>query len=178
MHLLAISGSLRAGSTNTTLLKAAVAFAPDGVSLNFYGGLGDLPHFNPDLDKDLPPVAVAEFRTQLRKSAGVIISTPEYAHGVPGVLKNALDWLVASGEFYEKPVALFSASPRANYAQASLTETLTVMTARIVSEACIVVPLLGKNLDENEIISDPDHSRTIRSAFEAFVAAVGVAGKL
>ena len=177
MHLLAISGSLRVGSTNTTLLKAAVALAPDGVSLNFYGGLGDLPHFNPDLDRDPPPV-VAEFRTQLRKSAGVIISTPEYAHGVPGVLKNALDWLVASGELYEKPVALFSASPRANYAQASLTETLTVMTARIVSEACIVVPQLGENLDENEIIADPDYSRTIRSALEAFQVAVGVDGKL
>jgi chromate reductase, NAD(P)H dehydrogenase (quinone) len=178
MHLLAISGSLRVGSTNTTLLKAAVALAPDGVSLNFYGGLGDLPHFNPDLDRDPPPVAVAEFRTQLRKSAGVIISAPEYAHGVPGVLKNALDWLVASGELYEKPVALFSASPRASHAQASLTETLTVMTARIVSEACTVVPLLGKNLDENEIIADPDYSRTIRSALEALVVAVGVDGKL
>jgi chromate reductase, NAD(P)H dehydrogenase (quinone) len=178
VHLLAISGSLRPGSTNTTLLKAAVALAPDGVSLNFYGGLGDLPHFNPDLDRDPPPVAVAEFRAQLRKSAGVVISTPEYAHGVPGVLKNALDWLVASGELYEKPVALFSASPRANYAQASLTETLTVMTARIVSEACIVVPLLGKNLDENEIISDPDYSRTIRSALEAFALAAGRDGKL
>lgn len=116
---------------------------------------------------------VDEFRFHLRKSAGVIISTPEYAHGVPGVLKNALDWLVASGELYEKPVALFNASPRANYAQASLVETLTVMTARLVPEACIVVPLLGKDLDENKIIADQNYARTLRSALNAFAAAIG-----
>jgi chromate reductase len=168
MQILAISGSLRGASTNTTLLKAAAALVPEGVMLNLYDGLGDLPHFNPDLDKDPPHAAVDEFRFHLRKSAGVIISSPEYAHGVPGVLKNALDWLVASGELYEKPVALFSASPRANYAQASLMETLTVMTARVVSEASIVVPLLGKNVEENGIINDPDISRTLRSALIAF----------
>jgi len=168
MQILAISGSLRAASTNTTLLKAAAALVPEGVMLNLYDGLGDLPHFNPDLDKDPPHAAVDEFRFHLRKSAGVIVSSPEYAHGVPGVLKNALDWLVASGELYEKPVALFSASPRANYAQASLMETLAVMTARVVSEASIVVPLLGKNVDENGIINDPDISRTLRSALIAF----------
>jgi chromate reductase len=176
MQLLAISGSLRAASTNTTLLKAAAAVAPEDVSLQIYDGLGDLPHFNPDLDKDPPPASVDEFRFHLRKSTGVIISTPEYAHGVPGVLKNALDWLVASGELYEKPVALFSASPRANYAQASLTETLTVMTARVVSEACIVVPLLGKDLAESGIISKPDFARTLHSALNAFAKAIGNGG--
>jgi len=168
MQILAISGSLRAAATNTTLLKAAAALAPEDITLNIYDGLGDLPHFNPDLDTDPPRPAVGEFRFHLRKSAGVIISSPEYAHGVPGVLKNALDWLVASGELYEKPVALFSASPRANYAQASLLETLTVMTARVVSEACVVLPLLGRNLDVNGIVSDLNFSRTIRVALAAF----------
>lgn len=177
MKILAISGSLRAASTNSTLLKAAAAVAPEDVTLHIYDGLGDLPHFNPDLDKDPPHAAVDEFRFHLRKSAGVIISTPEYAHGVPGVLKNALDWLVASGELYEKRVALFSASPRANYAQASLLETLTVMTARVVPEACIVVPLLGKDLDENKIIADQNSARTLRSALNAFATAIGNDGR-
>jgi len=95
MQILAISGSLRAASTNTTLLKAAAALAPEDVMFNLYDGLGDLPHFNPDLDEDPPHATVAEFRFQLGKSAGVIFSSPEYAHGVPGVLKNALDWVVA-----------------------------------------------------------------------------------
>jgi len=176
MQILAISGSLRAASTNTTLLKAAVALAPEDVLLNVYYGLSNLPHFNPDLDKEPPPVAVAKFRSQLRKSTGVIFSSPEYAHGVPGVLKNALDWVVASGELYEKPVALFSASPRAGYAQASLVETLTVMSARVVPEACIVVPLLGKNLHESEIVAEPDLSRAVRSALTAFARATSIHG--
>lgn len=174
MQFLAISGSLRAASTNRSLLRAAAVLAPEDVTINFYDELGDLPHFNPDLDNAPPPSSVARFRLQLRSAAGVLISTPEYAHGVPGALKNALDWLVASGELYEKPVALFSASPRATYAHASLAETLTVMTARIVSEACIVLPLIGKNLDKYGIISEPHISRTIRSALIAFAQATSL----
>ena len=174
MQFLAISGSLRAASTSSSLLRAAAVLAPEDVTIHFYDELGELPHFNPDMDNAQPPNSVARFRFQLRSAAGVIISTPEYAHGVPGALKNALDWLVASGELYEKPVALFSASPRATYAQASLTETLTVMTARIVSEACIVLPLIGKNLDKYGIISEPDISRKIRSALIVFAQATSL----
>jgi chromate reductase len=175
MRILAISGSLRAASTNTNLLETAAAKAPLDVTLSLYKGLGDLPPFNPDVDKDPAHAAVADFRSQLRQSDGVIFSTPEYAHGVPGVLKNALDWVVASGELYEKPVALFSASPRAGYAQASLVETLTVMSARIVPEACIVAPLLGKkNLHEHEIAAGPDLSRAVRSALRAFARTASI----
>src|SRR5215469_6919608 len=173
MQILAISGSLRAASTNTVLLNAAVALAPENLKIIVYAGLANFPHFNPDLDNDATE-AVNDFRSQLAKSAGVIISSPEYAHGVPGVLKNALDWLVASGELYEKPVALFSASPRATFAQASLTVTLSVMSARLISEASITVPLLGKGFDEPKIISDPDLSRTLRSALVAFAHVIGL----
>jgi len=88
------------------------------------------------------------------------------------VLKNALDWLVASGELYEKPVALFSASPRGSYAQASLTETLNVMMARVVPEACISVPLLGRNLDESGIIAEAEISSAVRSALARFADAI------
>ena len=165
MLILAISGSLRIASTNTFLLNAAAALAPQNIRFVVYRGLGDLPHFNPDLDKEPAPAAVADFRSQLRKSAGVIISSPEYAHGVPGVLKNALDWLVASGELYEKPVALFSASPRATYAQASLKETLNVMTARIVEETCIPA---GQGLDAAAIIGDSELATPLRSALARF----------
>jgi chromate reductase, NAD(P)H dehydrogenase (quinone) len=174
MQILAISGSLRAASTNATLLKAAAALVPEDVTLNLYDGLGDLPPFNPDVDKYPPHAAVADFRSQLRQSAAVIFSTPEYAHGVPGVLKNALDWVVASGELYGKPVALFSASPRAGYAQASLVETLTVLSARVVPGACVVAPLLGKNLREDEIAAEPDLSRAVRSALRALARATSI----
>jgi chromate reductase len=169
IRILAISGSLRTGSTNTVLLAAAAALAPPGVQITLYSGLADLPAFNPDLDVQPPIPAVADFRAHLNSSAAVMISSPEYAHGVPGVLKNALDWLVASGELYGKPTALFSASPRAAFAQASLTETLTVMTARIVPQACITVPLLGKNLVPSDVISEPEHSQSIRAALAELV---------
>jgi len=174
MRILAISGSLRAASSNTILLNAAAALAPENVEVIVYRGLADLPHFNPDFDGDAAHPAVADFRCQLSKASGVVISSPEYAHGVPGVLKNALDWLVRSGELFEKPVAIFSASPRATFAQASLTETLVVMTARIIPEALITVPLLGKNLDESGVVSDPGMSHAIRSALVAFADAMAL----
>ena len=174
MRILAISGSLRSASSNTILLNAAAALAPENVEVIVYRELASLPHFNPDLDNDAVSSAVTDFRLRLCKSSGVVISSPEYAHGVPGVLKNALDWLVRSGELYEKPVALFSASPRATFAQASLTETLKVMTAKLIGEASITVPLLGKGFDEAQIISDPDLSRRLRSALVAFAHVISL----
>src|SRR5215472_161295 len=173
MQILAISGSLRAASTNTVLLNAAAALAPENLKITVYAGLANLPHFNPDLDNDAPG-AVKDFRSQLAKSAGVIISSPEYAHGVPGVLKNALDWLVASGELYGKPVVLFSASPRATFAQASLTVTLSVMSVRLIEEASVVVPLLGKRLDESHVLADPGMSKAIHSALVTFAHVIGL----
>jgi NAD(P)H-dependent FMN reductase len=166
-RILAISGSLRAGSSNTALLQAAAALAPEEVHVIVYSGLSELPYFNPDLDTENPPPAVRDLRSLLVASDGVLISSPEYAHGVPGVMKNALDWLVRSGELYDKPVALINASPRANHAQTSLVETLTTMTARLVPEACVTVPLQGKNLDASGICNDPEISRTLWLAITA-----------
>jgi chromate reductase, NAD(P)H dehydrogenase (quinone) len=173
LRFLAVSGSLRRASSNTALLRAAAALAPAGVEVVVYEGLGDLPHFNPDLEED-EPESVTDFRTRIRESDGLLISSPEYAHGVPGVLKNALDWLVGGQEFINKPVALLNASPRATYAQASLTETITVMTGRIVAEASITLPLLGTKLDEAGIVAHPEMSSALREAIEAFARAVFV----
>src|SRR5215471_10820296 len=173
MQVLAISGSLRAASTNTVLLNATAALAPKNLKVIVYTSLADLPHFNPDLDSDAP-AAVKNFRSQLAKAAGVIISSPEYAHGVPGVLKNALDWLVASGELYEKPVALFRASPRATFAQASLALTLSVMSVRLIEEASVIVPLLGKKFDESHVLADPGMSKAIHSALVTFAHVIGL----
>ena len=171
MKILAISGSLRAVSSNTALLRAAARLAPPGVEIELYGGLGDLPHFNPDLEGHEPP-AVTDFIARVRAADGLLISSPEYAHGVPGAMKNALDWLVSDEEFMGKPVALFNASPLATYAQAALLETITVMSARIVPEAFIAVPVSGKKLDENGIAAHPEISATVRTALEAFARAI------
>ena len=167
IQLLAISGSLRAASSNTALLRAASRLAPEGVAILFYEGLGNLPHFNPDLEEAEPP-AVTDLRGQIREVDGLLISAPEYAHGVPGVLKNALDWLVGGEEFVGKPVALLNAAPRSTHAQASLTETVKTMSARLVAEASISVPLLGKDLDEDAIVAHPEISGAVRVALAAF----------
>lgn len=172
MLILAISGSLRAVSSNTALLRAAAALAPDGLGVVVYEGLGNLPPFNPDEDGDGIFAAVDDFRNRLKAAGAVVFSSPEYAHGVPGVLKNALDWVVGSGELADKPVTLFNASPRGTYAQASLTETLTVMAAKVIAEASVTLQHLGKPLSAQEIAADPEMSKAVRTGLEALARAV------
>jgi NAD(P)H-dependent FMN reductase len=172
LQVLAISGSLRASSSNTALLLAAAALAPQGVEVTIYDGLGDLPHFNPDLDGEAVSWAVSDWRRRLRTSDGVLFSVPEYAHGVPGVLKNGLDWVVGSGELVDKPVTLFNVSPRGTYAQASLTETLSVMSARVVYEASITLQLLAKPVNADQIAADTGMSAALRAALESFARAI------
>jgi chromate reductase len=171
IKILAISGSLRAVSSNTALLHAAAALAPAGVEIEIYGGLGDLPHFNPDLEANEPP-AVTDLRARVRRADGLLISSPEYAHGVPGAMKNALDWLVGGEEFIYKPVALLNASPRATHAQASLAETITTMSGRLIAEASIAVPLLGAKLDAAGIAAHPEIAGALREAIAAFARAI------
>ena len=165
--ILAIAGSLRKHSTNKTLLKAAARLAPEGMEIVLYEGIGQLPFFNPDL-KDPEPSQVTDFRARIRSVDGLIISSPEYAHGVPGVLKNALDWLVGGSEIVGKPIALLNASPRSSLAQDSLVEILKTMSSQLVREAFVAVLLLGKNMTEEEILSDPEMAGRLTQALEAF----------
>ncbi len=167
VRILAISGSLRAASLNSILLRAAAGLAPADVHIELFTGLGDLPLFNPDLAiADLP--AVTHFYGRLVAADGVIIASPEYAHGVTGVMKNALDWMVSTEAFVSKPVVLFNASPRATIAQASLKETLTVMSAHVIEAASITLPIIGSHLDELGIVAHPSISTSIREALRAF----------
>ena len=171
IRILAISGSLRCFSSNTTLLQAAARLAPQGVEITLYNGLAELPHFNPDLEGS-EPATVVNFRARIKGSDGVLISSPEYAHGVPGALKNALDWIVGSGELVDKPVALLNASPRATLAQASLTETIRVMSAHVVEEASLRIPLMGRNLDASGAAGDPELARLLATAIAEFTSAI------
>lgn len=173
-RILALSGSLRAASSNTALLKAARALAPEGVEVDLYEGLARLPHFNPDLDDlegNAAPPAVLEFRSRLDASDGLLIASPEYAHGVPGALKNAIDWVVSSGQIYEKPVALLNASMGATHAYASLKETLKTADADVVEEASVRVGLPTNRIAEEGILADPGLSGALRSAVAALARA-------
>jgi chromate reductase len=171
MKILAISGSLRAASLNSALLRAIARLAPVDISVVLYRGLGDLPLFNPDIAAS-DPSPVADLRTQIIAADALLIASPEYAHGVTGVMKNALDWMVGCEAFVHKPVALLNASPRAIHAQAALRETVAVMSAHIIEEASITVPILGSNLSEDEIVLHPDISASLYAALVALRAAV------
>jgi len=163
-HVLAISGSLRAHSTNTELLRAASLAAPPGVAITLYAGLATLPHFNPDVDDDALPEPVVALRRAVAGADAVLISTPEYAHGVPGSLKNALDWLVGGPEMVEKRVALWHASTWSTFAPAQLAEILHTMSARVVEEASVTINLRGRSWQAIEIIGDDAHRDIIAVA--------------
>jgi NAD(P)H-dependent FMN reductase len=169
--ILAISGSLRTASLNTMLLKATARLANPSVAIRLFQGIGELPLFNPDIEATDPP-AVARFRAALLESDAVLIASPEYAHGVTGAMKNALDWMVGNETFVNKPVALFNASPRSGHAQASLKETLSVMSACIIEDACIAIPVQGSGMTEDGIVANPDISSALRDALACLLHAV------
>jgi len=164
MLILAISGSLRRQSSNSTALQAALRLAPPIMRIELYAALGELPFFNPDLDNEDAPPAVQAFRQRIGAADGLLICSPEYARGVAGVLKNALDWLVSSLEFPDKPVAIINTSQRATHADAALRLTLQTMSARLVGNTSTVLPLQGRSLDAEAIIADTALAAIVRSA--------------
>jgi chromate reductase, NAD(P)H dehydrogenase (quinone) len=172
MRVLAISGSLRAKSSNSAVLMAAARLAPPGMEIVLYDGLAGLPHFNADLDTEDPPATVRALRHEIGRCDGLLISSPEYARGVSGSMKNALDWLVGSAEFPEKPVALINASPRSIHADAQLRLTLTTMSARLVEAASITLPLLGRGLDADGIVAEAELAAPLRAALVRFAEAI------
>jgi len=165
MNLLAVSGSLRADSSNLRALLAVQRLAPSGWTVMLRPPLDDLPHFNPDVEeKGLPPV-VAAWRKDVASCDVLLVSSPEYAHGVPGVMKNALDWLVGGMEMTDKPFVILNATPPSEYAQASLIETLLVMGGKHEKAASIELPLRGSKLDAAGIAAHPEHEPKIREMF-------------
>jgi chromate reductase, NAD(P)H dehydrogenase (quinone) len=167
MNVLTISGSLRAGASNTALLDAASLIAPPGMKVRRYPSIATLPHFNPD--DDVPerlPSAAADLRAMVGQSDALILSTPEYAHGLPGSFKNALDWLVGSTEFPGKPVAIISAQSRSMHAPAQLREILMTMSARVVERASVVIQLPSRDMDATGIAAHASLSAALRSVLD------------
>jgi NAD(P)H-dependent FMN reductase len=128
--IVAISGSLKQTSANSALVQALAAAAPD---IQIWDGLGTLPHFTPDDDGGAP---VASLRAAITRADAVLIATPEYAGGMPGSLKNALDWLVGTGELYDKDVVVLSAAPapeRGTHARAWVEEVVGYQGGHVVA---------------------------------------------
>jgi NAD(P)H-dependent FMN reductase len=162
VHVLLISGSLRAASTNTAVLRTAVEVAEDGVTTTLYGGMGDLPHFNPDDDREGAPVhaAVADLRAEVAAADALLLCTPEYARALPGALKNLLEWTVGDAGTYDKPIAWINASgPAAPTGGAdahdSLRKVLGYVHADIVEAACARIALTRDAVGADGTITDP-----------------------
>jgi NAD(P)H-dependent FMN reductase len=190
--LLAISGSLRIGSKNTVLLEAMARLASGSgsapasassstgadVDISIYEGLGQLPLFNPDLD-DLDggtaPPPVLELRRRLTSSRGLVICSPEYAHGVAGAMKNALDWLVGSGELMSKPVLVLNASPTSFHAHLALLETLRTMDAIVLEQTLPPPPLGGSTVTVESLLEAPERAAFFSSALDELLAAIAAA---
>lgn len=179
MTILAFSGSPRPASAIGHLLRVAVAVAPAGVACTFYEDILALPLFSPDLDGPGSTVApaVAALREQLRAADAVLIATPEYAYGMPGSLKNALDWLVSAGSFYGKPTGVLSAAPSevgGDRARGGLLLTLEALGAAVVPAASFPVPLVRTKLDASGVVTDAELANELTAAMAALAAAVPV----
>ena len=170
-RILGLSGSLRKASYNSAALSALSALAPAHIEVVVFEGMADLPLFNPDREDERIP-AVAALRSQLKNSDGLIIASPEYAHGISGVLKNALDWSVSGEEFVHMPVMFINTSPRAHHALAALHEVVKTMSGQILENACVAIPLLGSNLDAKGILAHPEISASLHSSLITFCAEI------
>jgi NAD(P)H-dependent FMN reductase len=170
LKILALSGSLRAASINSALLRACARLAPAGTLITVYPSLGVLPLFNPDLESPIP-AAVSDLHRAVRDTDALLIASPEYAHGVSGTIKNALDWLVSYEPFVGKHAAVLNASPRASIAYQALQETLRTMSAIIVPQACVSVALLGAHLSEDDLVADRQIAAVVRQSITALAAA-------
>ena len=172
INILAISGSLRPNSSNGSIIDKISQLAPAGVIINLYNGTSALPHFNPDMDTDTPPATVTALRKLLANADGVLICTPEYAFGVPGSLKNVLDWTVSSGELVDKPVALITASSSGSHAHASLLLTLGAISAKVAEDAALLIPFVRTKVNADGSITDAETLASLKKVLDALIAVI------
>jgi chromate reductase len=171
IQILGVSGSLRAASTNTRLLRAAIELAPADIQFRLTRNVGRLPLFSPDVE--LSEVAVLDQWVQeMRAADGVIVSTPEYAGGYPGALKNAFDWLVGTDAYVNKPFMLLNASARSTIAQRTFASVLETMSGVHIENASTTIPLLGTKLDVSEIVANKAFADRIRAAILEFMSEI------
>ncbi len=166
MKILALSGSLRRISYNTAAIVALKKLAGKEVEITI-GSIANLPLFDSDREEEnIPPLK--NLKNLLKESSGLIISSPEYAHGISGPLKNALDWLVSGSEFPEIPIMLINTSPRASHGQVALREVLTTMSGKVIEKASVSIPLLGSGLNSTGVLENEEISQRLLDGANIF----------
>ena len=166
--ILAISGSLRAQSTNLTILENIAAMFAGEIDLTIYKDLAKLPHFNPDSDTETPPDEVTKWRKAIKNCDGVLICSPEYVFSIPAALKNALEWTVSSADFHDKPTALITASSLGETAHESLLLVLKTIDALIGEHAALLISHAQTKIKDG-IISDAETLRQLDLLIRAFL---------
>jgi len=166
--ILAIPGSLRPNSSSNHILSAILSVAPEDVVCEIYQGIGALPHFN---DPEETPALVVEFKQKVRESDAVLICTPEYAFGIPGSLKNAIDWTVGTGEFVDKPVGLVTAATHAEKGHAAMLLVLTAISANVIDESKLLIPFVKAKLDSNGNVKDSSLLEQLATVIKALAKA-------
>jgi chromate reductase, NAD(P)H dehydrogenase (quinone) len=175
MQLLALSGSLRRTSTNSALLRALAAVARPPTKVTLFGGLADLPIFNPDDEGERTPPAVRRFAAAVAAADGIVVSCPEYVHALPGGFKNALDWLVSRDELIGKPIALLHASHGGEAVLADLRRVLATVSDRFAAD--IFARFNLRKLSPEAIVDQlaaPENLARLTGFLDDFVAYVRV----
>ncbi|MDB5002946.1 MAG: azr 2 [Mucilaginibacter sp.] len=171
-NILAISGSLRQGSSNHAILQYLGSIVPADIEYAIYNDLALIPAFDPGLDTDSPPAPVVALRKLLTEADGLIICTPEYAFGVPGGLKNMLDWMVSSSTLVDKPIALITASLGGEYAHASLLLTLGALSANVIADATLLIQFIRSKMDNDGNVKDEETLKDLKDVLDAFLKAL------
>jgi len=164
--ILAVSGSLRTTSSNTVILKAIQKIVPPHIDFVFYQDMASLPAFDDSMEPSQP---VIDWRRQLAEADGVFICSPEYAFGIPGALKNAMDWTVGSGELVNKPLALITAATGGDKAHAAWLQIFTALSANILEGGALLIPFVRSKLNSDGEVTDATTWKAIQEVLHALI---------
>jgi NAD(P)H-dependent FMN reductase len=170
--VIAICGSTRQNSINHSLIKAIVDLSAENLDITIFDGIANLPQFNPDNDGENVSDEVAHFRQLLDNAEGIIICTPEYAHGVPGTLKNAIDWTISSSQFPHKPTMLITASTDGTFGHKALLETLKAIEAKNIDNLQLVISFVKTKMSSENQITDEKTLRDVQDLVSRFIQTI------
>jgi len=166
IKILAISGSLRTGSSNNLLLKYIATLIPAPVNFQIYDELATIPAFD---DSAPAPLAVDRFRELLAGCDAVLICSPEYAFGIPGALKNAIDWTVSSGELTGKPVALVTAATNGDKAHKAWLLIFKALSSVIPEQGALLIPYVRTKINNTGEVTDPSTYESLVKTLQALI---------